>query len=107
MIYAAYVVGAVVIVFAIIFGFSFIKRKIGGIHFGGSSARSGGDIVLKGKEDKESRGYADKALLDAERKIKEAQATIDNIMNRKKRLADAERKFEESRRELEKLKKGY
>jgi hypothetical protein len=49
----------------------------------------------------------EKELAQAERKIKEAQETIDNITGRKRKLAEAESRFEQAKRDLDRLKRGF
>ncbi len=57
------------------------------------------------KEDESSVSYHESSeLLEAEKKIKEAQEDIERIKNKGSRLREAERKFEEAKNELEKLK---
>ena len=64
----------------------------------GESKKSKGDVaVISNKMEKE--------LVEAERKIKEAQETIDFIKNKKSKVSEAERRFEEAKKELERLRR--
>jgi hypothetical protein len=56
-------------------------------------------LVGAGSDDRDSR------LIEAERKIKEAQAELENIRDKKRKLKEAQDRYEASRAELERLKK--
>lgn len=99
-----YILGIIVLGIAAFF----IFRKVRKMDFSGFShhtpkyvggSSKGGSERLVIKSD-------DKALLSAERKVREAQEEISKLKERKNKLADAERRFEADKKELEKL-RGY
>jgi hypothetical protein len=95
--YFIYAVLAIVVIFLLI---KFMPKIISRM-----PKMPSGPVV--GKSTAEGYRYntkTEKQLADAERKIREAQAEIDRIRNKKKMVSEAERKFEEAKRELERLK---
>ncbi len=74
----------------------FAKRKL--LIFG-SSGKSQKEI-----EDLDVGGIDEKRLLDAERKIKEAEEELEAIKNKKNELSEAEKQFKEAKARLEHLK---
>jgi hypothetical protein len=99
LLWIAYIIGGLIILVALFFGGRFAWQNIKNIKLPSSSS-SKGDVVLKAKDTK-----VEKELYEAERKIKEAQETIDFIKNRKNKLTEAERRFEEAKREVERLRR--
>jgi hypothetical protein len=94
--WVGYVIGAIIALFVIIILFKFIIKAVRNNLGAGSFTKKSEDIVV----DKNTA----RQLSEAERKIKEAQETIDYIKNKKNKVAEAERRFEEARKELEKIK---
>ena len=93
------IIGAIIVIVLIIFGIIILIRKIKSMPSSmGESKKSKGDVaVISNKMEKE--------LVEAERKIKEAQETIDFIKNKKSKVSEAERRFEEAKKELERLRR--
>ncbi len=93
-----------------LFAFKFYKKK--GYHWLDINSRKGNKgIITLGRKDNATISYSksdnsrklEDELADAERKIKEAQASIESIRNKKQKVLDAERKFAEAKKELEEL----
>ncbi len=92
-----YAIGLVVLVILIII----IYWIIGKIKENRHSIRK--PSVPWGHQYNASEGTSDRDLAQAERKIREAQAEIDRIRNKKAQMIDARRRFEEARRDLERF----
>lgn len=100
--YVYYVLGAIVVLIIIYFIIRFIiKYKSGHPSYSDKKIHSTEDVKVS------SDPRIEKALGEAQRKIKEAQDTIDKINHRESKVADAEKRFEEAKRELERAKKGF
>lgn len=97
LLWIVYVIGAIVGIFIIYLLVRFIIKKVRSMP---PSTSSKGDLILKHR----SAHELEKELYEAERKIREAQQTIDFIKNKKQRAIEAQKKFDEAKRELENLK---
>jgi len=98
--YIYYTLGGIVLIVVIFFLVKFMPKIISSM-----PRVPAGPVV--GKSTAESYRYntkTDKQLADAERKIREAQADIDKIRNKKRIVSEAERKFQEAKRELDRVK---
>lgn len=85
---------ALIVIYVLIRLAPLIKRKID------SMPKAPSPVV-----DSRPKSRIESQLLEAERKIKQAQAEIDALKNREGKVKEAERRFEEAKRELERAKR--